>query len=70
MSKCDFKYRVRRIKEKGMYKLIRMTPSKLKYFIAIDVLGYATTGKYGSTVVNELTAMDAIGRYGKDKGVE
>lgn len=51
-------------------KLMKYLPAKLKYFAAIDVVAYATCGKYGSTVVPDLSAMDAIGRYGKDKRIE
>ena len=70
MSKYDIKYKIYRFKEAAMYKLIKLTPAKLKYFIAIDVVAYATCGKYGATNVSDLTAMDAIKRYGDDKGVE
>lgn len=32
------------------------------------VLAHATTGKYGKTIVNEITAIDAIKRWDKDNG--
>lgn len=47
-------------------RIVRMLPKKLRYWAAIDVGAYATTGKYGNTVVPNLTLMDAIDRYGKD----
>jgi hypothetical protein len=38
-------------------------PRRLVYWCAIRLIAFATTGKYGSTVVPELTAMDALQRY-------
>jgi hypothetical protein len=38
-------------------------PKRLVYFAAIRLGAHATTGQYGSTVVPELTFMDAVGRY-------
>ncbi len=70
MSKLDVKYKIYRLKEKLMYKVIKLTPAKLKYFIAIDVMAYATCGKYGNTNVADLTVTEAIKRYGKDKGLD
>ena len=57
-------------KRRITYWIIKHMPKRLKYLTAIDVIAYATCGKYGNTIVPELTAMDAIKRYGKDKGVE
>ena len=53
-----------------IYFLIKLIPRRLKYFIAIDVITYATTGKYKDTIVPELTAMDAIQRYGEDHKIK
>jgi hypothetical protein len=47
--------------------LVKFIPRKLKLFCAIHILAYATTGKYGKTVVPELTALEAIDRYFHDK---
>lgn len=41
-------------------------PKRLKYFVAIDILAHATTGKYSNTVVPDLTIMEAIRRFGWD----
>jgi hypothetical protein len=41
-------------------------PKTLVYWATIRLVAYATSGKYGNTPVPELTAMDAIDRYGKD----
>ncbi len=38
-------------------------PKKVVYFAAIRLIAFATTGEYGSTVVPELGAMDAIRRW-------
>jgi hypothetical protein len=32
-------------------------------------MAYSTTGKYGSTIMPELSGMDAIDRYSKDKKI-
>ena len=47
--------------------LARKLPTRLVYWCSIVTVAHATTGEYGNTVVPELSAMDAIGRYGNDK---
>jgi len=39
-------------------------PKKVIYFSFMTVMCHATTGKYGNTIVPELTGMEAIERYG------
>ena len=51
------------------YWVIRKLPKKMIYFSFMHVMAYATTGKYGNTVVPELSGIDAIKRYGDDNGV-
>ncbi len=51
------------------YWLVKLLPIKLVYFCFMHVMAYSTTGEYSNTVVPELTGMDAIKRYGNDKGV-
>ena len=51
------------------YWLVRRLPKKLVYFSFMHVMVYSTTGKYGNTIVPDLTGMDAIKRYGDDKGI-
>ncbi len=48
------------------YWLVKKLPSKALYFAYMHVFAYATTGKYGDTVVSELTGMDAVKRFGND----
>ncbi len=43
--------------------LANRLPNKLVYFASIKLGAYATMGKYGNTVVPELTFMDAIKRW-------
>ncbi len=45
--------------------LARHLPGRLKYWAAIDVMVFATTGRYSSTVVPELLAVDALDRWHK-----
>lgn len=51
---------------KRWLKLVQLLPKKLNYFCAMNVLAYATQGKYGGTEVPGITAMLAIKRYGDD----
>jgi len=50
--------------------LSRILPKRLIYFCFIDVMSYATTGKYSNTVVPELTGMGALERYRKDFNID
>lgn len=47
----------------------RHCPAWLVYWCAIVLGSYATTGKYGATVVPDLTFMEALERYGADHGI-
>jgi len=51
------------------YFLVKLIPKKVVYFCFMHVMVYSTTGKYSSTIVPELSGMDAIKRYGNDKGI-
>jgi len=46
--------------------LVSKLPKRLIYFCFMHVMAHSTTGKYGNTIVPELTGMDAIERYGND----
>jgi hypothetical protein len=41
-------------------------PRSLAMWACVRVVAYASTGKYGDTVVPELTAMDALKRWNGD----
>ena len=48
----------------GFYMwLSRKLPKRLLAVCAVQVLAQATTGKYSSTVVPEITAVDAVNRF-------
>ena len=51
------------------YWVVSRLPKKMVYFCFMHVMAHATTGKYSSTVVPELTGMDAIDRYSLDKSL-
>ncbi len=51
------------------YWLVDLLPKKLVYFCFMHVMAYSTTGDYGSTIVPELSGIDAIKRYGDDNGI-
>jgi hypothetical protein len=50
--------------------LSRKIPEKIVMFSYFNVLSVATTGKYGDTIVPDLTAMDAIQRWGDEMGIK
>jgi hypothetical protein len=46
----------------GSLAVARRLPRWLRYWVTIDSIARATTGKYGTTVVPELTAMEVLER--------
>lgn len=69
MSRLELKYKLRRRGEKATIWLAHRLPKRLKMRVYFDILAYATTGKYGKTVVLDITAMDAVDRYMKDNNL-
>jgi hypothetical protein len=59
------------VKEIGFwYWVVKwLVPNKVKYFCFMHIMAYSTTGKYGTTIVPEITGLDAIKRYGNDKKI-
>lgn len=57
------KYRLQRFKDTIAMKIAYALPNRIAYWAAIRVIAHATTGNYSSTVVPELTAMDALKRF-------
>ena len=51
------------IAEKFWKKLAWLLPRKLVMWAAIRLAAHATQGKYGTTIVPELSMMDAIKRW-------
>lgn len=51
------------------YWVVRLLPKKLIYFCFMKVMAHATTGKYGDTVVPQLTGVEAAQRFGNDFGI-
>ena len=66
MSRIDFEYRIRRNQEKLVMWIVWRLPKRLVMWAYYRVLAHATTGKYGKTIVPEITAMDAVDRWMKD----
>jgi hypothetical protein len=56
-------YTVPKYRERAEMRFAWALPRRLAYWAAIRVIANATTGQYGSTVVPELTAMDALKRW-------
>lgn len=45
---------------------VKRLPKKLIYFCTMQLGAEVTTGRYGNTIVPELTFVDAVKRYGDD----
>jgi len=57
------KIRIREIKEKLQMKIAWALPKWLVMWTSVRMISHATTGEYGSTIVPELSAMDALKRW-------
>jgi hypothetical protein len=44
-------------------KIAWLLPQRIVTWCFVRVVAHATTGKYGNTIVPELGAMEALGRY-------
>jgi len=64
--KTRFRVKVLRAKfsnKLSMFVVWNILPERIIYWASIRMIAYATGGKYGSTIVPELSAMDALGRW-------
>ena len=57
------KIRIREIKEKLQMKIAWALPKWLVMWSSVRMIAHATQGEYGSTIVPELSAMDALDRW-------
>lgn len=53
----------KKMKEKIWMKIAWAVPSTLVMWATVRLIAHATQGKYGSTVVPELSAVDALKRW-------
>ena len=53
--------------EKFFVWLAAVVPEQLCYCCCVRVVAETTSGKYSDTVVPELTAVEALKRYGNDR---
>ena len=51
------------------YWLIKIMPNKLKYLTTMNIITYATSGEYSSTIIPELSAIDAVRRFADDYNI-
>ena len=58
-----WKYYVRIVKEKAAIFIAWRLPPYLVMWCTMRLVAYATQGKYGNTIVSELSAMDAVKRW-------
>lgn len=61
-----WKYLLGRLPQKALIWLIWRLPKRVIYWSAIRMLAVATTGKYSNQIVTELTALEALARWGYD----
>jgi len=55
-----------KLRDENLLRLAQRLPARLIYWSMIVGISHATVGKYGTTVVPDLAAMDALKRYGQD----
>lgn len=68
MQNYEFKYKATKLKEKVQRKIAWMLPRSIVMWAYIRVVLHATNGKWGNTVVPEITAMDALKRWDENNG--
>ena len=71
--KYNLKLYISEIPDRFWQWLVRKLPNKLRYFAAIDVWSYATTGKWGKDHPTDLKVETALRRFeskikGEDNG--
>lgn len=66
-TKIDWALLYQRVKYDVGMKIVHALPKTLVYWAAIRLIVHATTGKYSSQIVPDLTAMDALKRWEQDK---
>lgn len=59
----EAKYKARKFTEKVQRKIAWLLPRSIVMWAYIRVVLHATNGKWGNTVVPEVTAMDALKRW-------
>ena len=59
----EFKYKATKFREKLQRRIAWMLPRSIIMWAYIRVVAHATTGKWSSQVVPELSAMDALERW-------
>lgn len=59
------RYKIEKTSEKIWVAIAWALPRKLVYWASIRLMSAATVGKYSSQVVPELSAMDALKRWGE-----
>lgn len=57
------------LREKFSNWLAYRLPVRVAYHAAVRVHVHGTVGRYGDTVMSELTGMTALDRWAKDKGL-
>jgi hypothetical protein len=58
---------VKKIWEWFAWRIAWRLPNRLAYYAAVRVHCHGTVGKYGQTIMSELTGMDALDRFSTDK---
>lgn len=65
----DVRYEGAKMRDKVLMAIVWRLPVRLVMYCFYRVTAYATTGKYGKTVVPELTTVEAAWRWHEDHGL-
>ena len=57
------------MKDRFSHWIARKLPKRITYWCAVVVAAHGTQGEYSGQIVPELTAMDAMRRYGADNSI-
>lgn len=66
MSKIELKYKATKFSEKVQRKIVWLLPRSIVMRAYIRVLAHATSGKWGNTIVADITAMEALKRWDEE----
>ena len=67
LTPIHLRYEISRQMEKKLIWFVGKLPRKLVYWCSIRLIVHATTGEYSHQIVPDLTAMDALERWGHDE---
>lgn len=72
MNRLMFEFKLWRIRTRDNFarNAAKLIPKRIKMWAYIDIVAHATTGKYGNTVVPDVTAMEVLKRFTDDEEIK